>query len=148
MARAMTPQLREIARQLVEYEAGDGRDPAALAAAAARANLKLRQHLSKLIGPAGFHALVTRALVLAKKEHTLLGDVRVEASGEIIGLEAIVQRPDWPEGETGPLSAVFATFLWLLVTFIGADLALRLVQDQWPDVPLPNPDFGLEEAVP
>lgn len=144
--RGATPRLLAIARRLVEHEAGGRRDAAAVAEAAVRANQKLRQHLSKLVGPAGFHALVSRALVLARNDHPVLNGVTVDPDGGLVGMTAVAMDPNWHDGQTDALYAVLANFLWLLVTFIGEDLALRLVQDLWPEVPLADQSFDPEEA--
>jgi hypothetical protein len=144
--KGATPGLRDIARRLVEYEAGGRSDAVALAEAAARANQRLRQHLCKLVGPAGFHALVSRALVLAKGEYPVLQGVTVNADGDLSGMAAVPLDQNWQNEHLPALSAVLANFLWLLVTFIGDDLALRLVQDLWPDVPLADQRHDSEEA--
>ena len=50
---------------------------------------KLRQSLGELAGTAGFQALASRALTLAKSEDPSLGAVRVAADGNLEGMSAI-----------------------------------------------------------
>jgi len=116
----------------------------AWADAAGRVWQKLRQHLARSIGPAGFDALLRRALALAKTEFPSLQAIRTEADGRLMGLREVVQTAE--ESSSG-LAAVLAHFLGLLSTFIGEDLALRLVGEVWPDVPLRDPGPGSEEMT-
>lgn len=148
MQRSATPNLRIIAYMLIEYEAGGSRDAAALAEAAERASEKLRLHFSQLVGGDGFQALLMRAVAQARRHYPELREVRVDQSGVLTGLTALVQRPDWRLSEPAAMSAVVANFLWLLVTFIGADLTRLLIQEIWPQVPIPDLSLGSEEAAP
>jgi hypothetical protein len=116
----------------------------ALAHATDRVCQKLRQHLARSIGPAGFDALLRRALALAETEFPSLQAIRTEADGRLMGLRDLIQTAE--ESSRG-LAAVVAHFLRLLSTFIGEDLALRLVGEVWPDVPLHDPGPGSEEMT-
>lgn len=106
---------------------------------------KLRQHLAKLVGIAGFHSLLARSLVLATPKALWLLGVRVGSDGTL---------EDFHEGD--PLSealvaegctALLAQFLALLVTFIGESLTLRLVQEIWPTVRLNDMNSPSEETT-
>jgi hypothetical protein len=95
----------------------------------------LRRPLSKLAGSTGFHALLGRALKLAKAQDPHLGAVRLDPDGSLQGLTELGN----PNKEQAGV-AVIAQLLGLLDTFIGPDLALRLVADVWPDLPAFAPE--------
>jgi len=154
--RDPTPEIRDLARRLLAQEVGARPGPLAWAEAAERACEKLRQRIALLVGPAGFHALLARALQLAGAEFPFLQGVRAELGAVgaqhaapllplLPGLRDAVAGRDGAEAGAA-LGAVLAHFIWLLVTFIGADLGLRLVRDVWPE-PLPGArGAGTEEA--
>jgi hypothetical protein len=95
----------------------------------------LYAHLERLIAAAGFHALLRRALSLASAEFVWLKGVRVEEGRgcSFVGLRDAAEGRS--VGEVGEaFGAIVANVLWLLVTFIGEDLTLRLVRDAWPEL--------------
>ena len=95
---------------------------------------KLRQPLSRLAGVAGFRSLLSRALALANDEACWMKAIHVKADGSLEGLEqaqAQLSETEIAEGEV----VLIAQLIGLLVTFIGEELTLRLVQESWPDAP-------------
>ena len=94
---------------------------------------KLRKPLSTLAGVAGYKALVSRALALAKAEVPSLGSVKVREDGylEVPGVEP---GRDIDEIHKGGAALVAQLFV-LLVTFVGIGLTIQLVRDVWPDAP-------------
>lgn len=101
----------------------------------------VRPHLSLLMGPGGFQALLARALVLAIPEAPWLSSVRVATGGELDGLTVAreaVDPADFSEGEV----VLLAQLLGLLVSFIGPALTARLINQQWPLLSLSDADFG------
>lgn len=96
---------------------------------------KLRQHLSSLVGAAGFRSLLSRALVLAKAEVSWLGGLKINPDGSLAIPEPIEAQFD-KDGAAKGEEALIAQLLGLLVTFIGEALTLRLVNDIWPRVAL------------
>ena len=141
---APAPAVRRLGRRLLLRELEHGaagrdrrRDVAAVAAAAERATRKLAQPLRRLVGVAGCQALLTRALHTAGWEWPFLDRVRAVATpaGGLEDLGAALQGTD-PAQARAALGAVLAHLVWLLVTFVGADLALRVVRGAWPDLPL------------
>jgi hypothetical protein len=125
-----SPSARATARQLLAHEAGADKPSDANIPAAIRVCEKLRRPLSTLAGATGFHALLGRALTLAKAQDPHLGAVRVQPDGSLDGLSELRNSEDGPAGV-----ALIAQLLGLLDAFIGPDLALRLVADVWPDLP-------------
>jgi hypothetical protein len=135
--RQATHQQRELARRLFTYEIGQSPETSNLAEIMERACEHLHERLALFIGASGFHALFTRALRITKAEFPFLQPVEagehpiclLEGSREAIMGQATAEVR---EG----FAAVLANFIWLLVTFIGEDLALRWVQEVWSEVPL------------
>ena len=93
---------------------------------------KLRQPLTRLAGVAGFRSLLSRALALTNDEARWMKAVHVKADGSLEGLDeaqAQLSETEIAEGEV----VLIAQLIVLLVTFIGEELTLGLVQDSWPD---------------
>lgn len=88
---------------------------------------KLRVSLTRVAGADGFTALMRRSLALAKADIPALTDAKLGANGCIDGLEL-----NGDASEAG--AALTAHFLWLLITFVGETIALRLVREAWPDL--------------
>jgi hypothetical protein len=137
---APEPAVRRLGQRLLllEVEQGevgvDGRPAAtAVAAAAERAARKLGQPLARLVGVAGCQALLTRALHLAGREWPFLEGARAVAApaGGLEGLGEALQGAD-PAQVRDALASLLAHLVWLLVTFIGGDLALHTVREAWP----------------
>jgi hypothetical protein len=122
---------RSTALQLLAHEAGAGKHSAVMIPAAILVSEKLRRPLSTLAGSTGFHALLGRALTLAKVQDPHLGSVRLEPDGSLEGLSELGNLDE--DGRAGV--ALISELLGLLDAFIGPDLALRLVADVWPDLP-------------
>lgn len=131
-----TPAAEEFARRLVAHEAGEGPRSEDLAAAAFAVYRKLEDGLQLLIGVAGFHALARRALTLARVDFPFLNGIRVGSEPETVleGLNGSVQGLE-PEEVRGGLVALVANIIGLLVLFVGEELGLRLVRNQWPEIP-------------
>lgn len=137
-------EYRGLARRLLENEAGPAERPAGTAAAE-RVCAKLSDGLSRLVGPAGFRALMQRALYLARAEHPLLRNVREYDGNCLKGLAESAAGQD-PIEVDAALVSVFGGFFWLLSTFIGEDLARRQIRRIWPGIPLEEADASAEEA--
>ncbi|HUQ91025.1 MAG TPA: hypothetical protein VM120_05030 [Bryobacteraceae bacterium] len=122
-----SPKIRELAIQLLDYEAanpGDVNIPAVLCVSE-----KLRRPLSTLMGNTGFRSLMARSLTLAKAQVPGLDAVQVTPDGSLEGLSDPSNNDQ--HAQTGAM--LIAQLLELLVTFIGEGLMLSLVLDAWPD---------------
>ena len=130
----LTPEIRDLARRLIALEtasaAADG--PVGLAVPACE---KLRVSLAKLVGAAGVHTLMSRALAMAVVEVPELGAVRVRPDGSLEHFDGIGRIPPAEAG-----AVVVGQLLGLLATFIGEPLTLRLVGDAWPDLAVDGTD--------
>ncbi len=130
------PAIKNLARWLIAHELCEANPSEATATPAACICVcdKLRKPLSTLAGVAGYKALVSRALALAKAEIPSLGSLRVGEDGtlEVPGSAEPERRADkGAEGE----AALVSQLLGLLATFIGIGLTMQLVRDAWPDAP-------------
>ena len=127
-----SPKLVELARRIVEREAG-GSDASASAAAVETACRRLKDHLVDMLGSGGISALLGRALHLAKREQPLLAEVAV--SGQpgacFTGMaESLPSNSD--EAATAAATAVLAHTLDLLVILLGEELGMKPVRKLWP----------------
>ena len=133
------PEMRDLAQRLLSYES-DGRDTSEPAESAIlRTYEKLRKSLGQLAGTAGFQALASRALTLAKSEDPSFGPVRVAMDGKLEGMSAVGSsinpEKDWVQ-EGGV--ALISRLLGLLLIFLGEALTMNLIRDVWPDAALDN----------
>lgn len=126
----ITPPVRDLARRLLAAEAPDA--PAGTEVQAA--NLvceRFRPQLATLMGRAGFSALLSRSLALAKADAPLLGAVQIQTDGTLQGLEQMAAPVD-QMAPTEDGVVLISHLISLLVTFIGENLTLRLVREIWP----------------
>lgn len=99
---------------------------------------KLRRPLSTFAGAAGYHSLLSRALVLAKAQEPLLKNLRIKTDG------TLEHSPEWEAQRESvaaakAMDALVTQLLGLLITFIGEALTLRLIHDVWPEAALEDP---------
>jgi hypothetical protein len=135
--------MRNFAKRLVADEAKGNKPAATKTPADFNACEKLRQNLATFMGNAGFRALLSRALALAKAEVPWLRAIHVKADGALEGLEELHAQLDPDELFEGRV-VLLTQLLGLLVAFIGENLTLRLMRDVWPKAPLDDLDFGNE----
>jgi hypothetical protein len=131
--RALAARL--IALELRSRKAGESKGPAAFPVCET-----LRPQLATLMGSAGFHALLTRALAVARAEDPWLRAVEVEADGSLRArdeAEAMANTKAMTESSV----VLVSHLLGLLVAFIGDALTLRMVREVWPKLPLDESDF-------
>lgn len=122
--------MRDLAARLIAAESSrPGTD--SLAPAAFRACGRLRVPFAAVLGAAGFRAVLARALTVASVSVPWLRAGTIAEDGSLTGWDG----PEAPRGEAhaegGAL--LFAELLALLVSFVGANLTLRLVQEVWPE---------------
>ena len=139
------PAVTDLARRLLLLEANPGEHAEGAGGDALKVFEKLRSHLSKLVGVAGFQALLARALALAKAETNWLTAVQVQADGALEGFREAAQRQPAAIVTEGS-GTLLAQLLGLLITFIGEALTLRLVADIWSEARLDDMNLNAEEA--
>jgi hypothetical protein len=128
-----SPKLVELARRIVEQEAGGSPDPAASAPAVETACQRLRDELVDLLDSGGVSALLGRALHLAQREQPLLAGVAV--SGEPAACftsltESLAASTD--EEATAAAATVLTHMLDLLVMLLGEELGMKPIRKLWP----------------
>lgn len=137
-----TPQMRSIARRLLDAEmrsAGETESAVAFPAAD-----RLRPHLAALMGSGGVRSLFARSLALARAELPWLQSANVNQVGVFEGLDALAaERP--PREYFEGMTILLAQILGLLVAFIGPSLTSRLIGEVWPQIPFAERDFGKED---
>ncbi len=129
------PTIQNLARRMLAYEAAQPDSTSSPGDETVRVCEKLRATLSRLMGEVGFRALLSRALALAKADDPILKSVKVRENGSLEGFETVAQERDREAGQYVG-AALVVQILWLLATFIGEPLTLRLVDDTWPELPM------------
>ncbi len=140
------PAIHALARQLLAQEtAADESEE--IASAVIRVWQRFFACMGRLIGPIGFHALISRALSRASASHPFLKPVRVDMQGGF-SLDGFAESAGGCEAEELQAAgeALIAEFLGLVVRFLGTDLALQLVQQCWPDLPVALSDTSGEKG--
>jgi len=135
------PQMRDFAERLTGHETRENNSSGTKTPAAFPVCEKLRPHLVTLMGNTGFRALLSRALARAAADVPSLRAVQVEADGSLAGADKLEVQAAPEELAKGSV-VLLAHLLGLLVTFIGKTLALRLVREVWPKLPLDDFDLG------
>lgn len=141
-----SPAVDDLARRLLEHEAGGARDADSLAAAVEGVCRKLSDELETLVGRGGATALLGRAVSLAKREFPYLASVRLQADAPL-SFDALRESLQGrPAGEAEAAStSLLANLLGLLANLLGEDLGLRPVMSVWPDLlPEPGPHAAKE----
>jgi len=133
--------MRDFAKSLIAVEEKAHRAPRTRPLAGFYVCEKLRPPLATLMGNAGFHALLSRALLLAQGEVPWLKSVRVNADGSFEGL-AELDRQLGPQEIAEGRIVLLAQLLGLLVAFIGEDLTMRLTLEIWPSLVFEHTDLS------
>jgi hypothetical protein len=140
------PEMRDLARGLLTYEAIAGKASEPLESTTLRVYEKLRQSLVAFAGVAGFQSLASRALALARSEDSNLSAAQVTADGSLKGLGEFEDQIDMDKdraaedyaGDGGII--LIARLLGLLFIFLGEALTLRLLRDAWPEAAFDDRD--------
>ena len=117
-----------------------GANPAAVASALQRVFARLSYSLRDAMGPAGYDALLLRALARAKRAHPALAMARPLSDPEIPSdtILAIIEAHG-ADAATDAMEALLVAFIDILSRLIGEDMAIRLID---PDVPQSPPTGG------
>ena len=125
--------MRDFAKRLIAVEEKAHRASRTRPLAGFYACEKLRPPLATLMGNAGFHALMSRALLLAQREVPWLRGAHLNVDGSFEGLAELDSQVDPQEIAEGRI-VLLAQLLGLLVAFIGEDLTMRLTREIWPSL--------------
>lgn len=132
-----TPTLRFFAGSLISYEAR--LNSSAGMPTAFPVTEKLRPVIATYVGKSGYHALIHRALVLAREEILWLREVELAVDGSLKNFAELAACQNSAEATAGS-EILLARLIELLVAFIGEILTLRLVHGLWPVLTIDN-DF-------
>jgi hypothetical protein len=137
------PEMRDLAQRLLSYEASAGKASEPVESTTLRVYQKLRQSLGELAGSAGFHALASRALALARSELPSLSAVQVGTDGNLEGMSVIepsikVEQDRVHDGGV----ILISRLLGLLFIFLGEALTLSLLRDAWPGAAFDDRNSG------
>ena len=136
-----TSRMHDIAERLIAYETRANKSSGTKIPVACLVSQKLHSPMATLMGNIGFRSLLSRALALAGMDVAWLRAVHVKSDGSLAGLDELETQVDPDEMVEGCV-VLLAQLLGLLVTFIGANLTLRLVREVWPKLSLDELDFG------
>ena len=131
-------KMRELAQDLLGYEAFAGETSMPGGSATFRVYEKLRQGLGQFAGAIGFQSLASRALALARSEAPSLSAVRISEEGALVGLGQIEHQFDIDKIQAGEFPAsegeiiLISCLLGLLLLFVGEPLTLSLLRITWP----------------
>jgi len=134
-----TTKLRCYASSLIRHEATVNAASSQQRAEVLPVIERLRPLLATFMGRAGYHALVFRALVLAREEAPCLCAIEINADGSLGNFAQLADKHESAEVTHGS-EVLLAHLISLLVAFIGEVLTLRLLCEIWPDLPN-NLDF-------
>ena len=123
-----TPKLRSYAERLIDGENSRNASSRSNPTAAFVVIEKLSPHFGALMGAAGFRALLSRALVLARSDVAWLRDLHVKADGCFEGLAELQAQANPEEIADGGI-ALLDGLLGLLANLIGEHLTLRLLSN-------------------
>ncbi len=143
---AVTERVRRFAEQLLKLEAAERRDEPQASSDPFLVCERLRVPLSTLAGKAGFRALVSRSLALAKAEDPRFSALSVGEEGCVEGFERISPPLSGEEIAAGE-AVLVACLVDLLRTFLGESLMLRLIHDVWPEAAFTDTGSGKETTA-
>jgi hypothetical protein len=116
--------IREVARHLLNCEAGNGCN------AIIHVSDKLRTNLAAILGVAGFRALLHRALILTSAENKAMENTSVHHDGTLAGFEDFAARSTQKQiyaiGEV-----LISRLLVLMELFLGQALTRKLLEEIW-----------------
>ena len=137
------PEMRDLAQRLLSYEASAGKASEPVESTTLRVYQKLRESLGALAGSAGFHALASRALTLARSEVPSLGAVQVGADGNLEGMSAVESSLKGEQDRADNSGVVLISrLLGLLFVFLGEALTLSLLREAWPGAAFDDRNSG------
>jgi hypothetical protein len=127
-----SPRLRRFVKHALMAASGEHPNAAQLGSAFDLLSEQLRARLRPLFGGDAISALFARAVHLARAEFPWLSDViRIDGHGCSNEAMKAVSTTLPPDAIAEGLAAVLAHDIGLLITFIGDDFVMPLVQEAW-----------------
>lgn len=127
----------EMAKWLLDQETNDTGGEVSVPEAATQACQKLLDRLARVITPSGCHALLTRALTLARTDFRFLRGIQPEptAGTYLHGLQQRAEGTDPGQVYRG-LASLLGTLIELVALFIGDYLTGHMLREIWPEAPM------------
>ena len=104
---------------------------------------RFRRPLHAMAGTTGTQALLSRALALSKIEFPRLASTKISKEGCVEGVSLIEPPLSSDEANLGEL-ILLGNIVELLSTLLGEAIALRFVQDEWPEASFAYEESGKE----
>jgi hypothetical protein len=127
-----TPSDVDVAKRLLEHERPSGGSASERAAAAVRVYEKLFERLSPVIGVAGMRAVLARSATLTKVEFPCF-EAGIGGDEPAKLLHACLVTLDEAAATAGA-TALYATLLGLLNSFIGERLVWQVLRSAFPGI--------------
>jgi len=100
---------------------------------------KMRKHISKIMGMAGYKAILSRALQLSRNKDPSLAELKITEDGK---LEGVTSDEASAQLDMKSAEILFGVFFHLLATFIGEELTVNILSDI-----LPGRNAGSKESL-
>lgn len=128
------PPTRRMARRLIDRSGAEGGVGRTAGHAAFSACNDLYQNLSRWVGRDGCHALFTRALAEARSDYPLLEEIQVRPRSEPC-VEGVTETIDaYGAAQTAEaIESMLAGLIELLGRLIGDDIAMKLIEESFPE---------------
>ena len=119
----------ELTRRLIEWQRAPMKDSAAAVAAAREACEWISLEFSRWVGPRGYEALMSRALLETRSDHRARDEVRYEVRADPVlnGVDESIQRHGADATANG-LEALVQMILILLTRLVGSEIVVTLVE--------------------
>jgi hypothetical protein len=132
---------RDLAMLFLDYKGIKNLSRTELMTVVQEAFERLRIHLSRPIGAAGYRALLIRSIALSTSKSGWLEAIQIEKDGTLAGFTEAAASQSLSSVIEGSVEMV-TCLIGLLETFVGRELSLRLIGDVWP---IPVKEMGTKE---
>jgi hypothetical protein len=131
--RRSHPEVRSLTRALLNGKS-DGTMAEDPVEAAERVLQLLAERLSPLVGASGFVMLLQRAFNRTRADHPWLEalDIEAQTPWRLPGMKQAAREA--PDEAATAAEALVAEVIGLVARFLGADMAIRLVRQSFPDI--------------
>lgn len=132
-AQSPSSRASALAQSILAQEAASAPEPEH--ETVAKALNKFRDGLVRMVGAAGYQALLSRSFAVASAKYPNLRNLQICPDGSLeprAVAETDLPLPRDPDAQLRDQSALLEEFLLLLETFIGSELTMRLVGAIWP----------------
>ncbi|WP_437965522.1 hypothetical protein WMF04_38700 [Sorangium sp. So ce260] len=138
---------RALSRRIIEHEIAGRETPADIAQGTEGAFRRLYQVMSTVIGPAGFQAVLTRAVHLTRRSCPAFNACDVTYGDTVVmrGMTELIEREGAAQAREAAV-VLLDNVITLLCSFIGEGLTFRLLRRGWTGLSDGAEGSGREEA--